>query len=171
VINEDSVDYIRTAQEWHAIPGSLEAIALLGRAGFRVVVVTNQSGIGRGLYTEHALAAIHARMNEEIERAGGRLEGIYYCPHHPRDGCDCRKPRLGLLHRIERDLGWSLAGAPFVGDKLSDVDAAEAAGARPMLVRTGDGERTLGLLGPRRVEVYPDLYRAALRIVSEAGAT
>ncbi|HEY8521045.1 MAG TPA: D-glycero-beta-D-manno-heptose 1,7-bisphosphate 7-phosphatase [Gammaproteobacteria bacterium] len=164
VINEDSDDFIRSVEDWRPIPGSLEGIALLHRAGVRVVVVTNQSGVARGLYTEEVLAAIHARMIAEVEAAGGALAGIYYCPHHPDDGCECRKPKPGLLRRAERELGLPVAGAPFVGDRLTDVEAARAVGARPMLVRTGYGARVATALAPD-VEVYADLRAAVAAIL------
>lgn len=164
VINEDSEHFIRSVDEWRPIPGSLEGIALLHRAGVRVAVVTNQSGVGRGLYGEDALAAIHARMIAEVEAAGGALAGIYYCPHRPDEGCECRKPKPGLLRRLERELGLPVAGAPFIGDRLTDVEAARAVGARPVLVRTGVGAQTALALAPE-VEVYADLRAAARAIL------
>lgn len=169
VINRDSGEFIKSVAEWHAIPGSLDAIARLNAAGFRVAVVTNQSGVARGLFTEDTLLAIHRHMSAAVELAGGRLAGIYYCPHHPEDGCECRKPRTGLLRRLEQDLGCSLAGAAFVGDRLSDVLAAEAVGARPILVRTGTGAATERMLRGRSVEVFADLDAAARALVAEAG--
>lgn len=167
VINEDSDDYIKTPDEWRPIPGSLAAIGALTRAGATVVVVTNQSGVGRGLYDVAMLDAIHARMTAAIAAAGGTLAGIYYCPHVPDEGCDCRKPRPGLLRRIERELGCSLAGAPFIGDKLSDVEAADAIGARPLLVRTGYGAATERALADRSIEVFDDLESAVRTILAE----
>jgi D-glycero-D-manno-heptose 1,7-bisphosphate phosphatase len=167
VINEDSGEFIKTVGEWRPIPGSLEAIAALTRGGYRVAVVTNQSGVGRGLFDEGALAAIHRRMDEAVRSAGGALAGIYYCPHHPDAGCDCRKPKTALLRRLERDLDCSLAGLPFVGDRFSDLDAAAAVGARPMLVRTGTGAATERALGARSVEVFDDLSAAARAILAE----
>jgi D-glycero-D-manno-heptose 1,7-bisphosphate phosphatase len=166
VINEDSGEFIKSVPEWHPIPGSLEAIAALSRAGYRIVVVTNQSGIGRGLLTERALADIHARMSAAVRDAGGALAGIYHCPHHPDAGCDCRKPKTGLLQRVESDFGCSLAGVPFVGDRFSDLDAARAVGARAILVRTGTGAATEAALGERAVEVFDDLAAAARAILA-----
>lgn len=171
VINEDSGEFIKSVAEWRPLAGSLEAIALLTRAGWRVAVVTNQSGIARGLLDETALAAIHARMHARVRAAGGELAGIYYCPHLPDAGCDCRKPRPGLLHRLESELGLPLRGAPFVGDRLSDLEAAEGVGARPILVRTGTGATTEGLLGERGVPVFDDLWAAARAIVTDGVAT
>lgn len=167
VINEDSVEFIKSVAEWRPIPGSLEAIAALTRAGYRIVVITNQSGIARGLLTESALHDIHDRMRSAVRAAGGALAGIYYCPHHPDDGCDCRKPRTGLLRRAERDLGVALAGVPFIGDRASDVEAAEAVGARPILVRTGSGAGTERALASGRAEVFDDLGAAARALLAE----
>jgi D-glycero-D-manno-heptose 1,7-bisphosphate phosphatase len=162
VINEDSDEFIKSVEEWRPIEGSLEAIADLHRAARRVAVVTNQSGIGRGLYDEQTLAAIHRHMRERVRAAGGELAGIYYCPHLPEDGCDCRKPGPGMFHALERELGVSVRGAPYIGDRLCDVAAAEAVGARPILVRTGTGAVTEALLTARNVPVFDDL-RAAVR--------
>jgi D-glycero-D-manno-heptose 1,7-bisphosphate phosphatase len=167
VINEDSDDFIKSVAEWRPIPGSLEAIARLHRAGWRVAVVTNQSGIGRGLYDELTLREIHAHMRESVRAAGGELAGVYHCPHLPGAGCDCRKPRPGLFRALERELGVSVAGAPYIGDRLSDVEAAEAVGARPMLVRTGTGAATESRLGGRRVPVFDDLAAAARSLLAE----
>jgi D-glycero-D-manno-heptose 1,7-bisphosphate phosphatase len=162
VINEDSDDFIKSVAEWRPIEGSLEAIADLHRAGRRIAIVTNQSGVGRGLFDEQTLAAIHHHMRERVRAAGGELSGIFYCPHLPEDGCDCRKPRPGMFRALERELGVSVIGAPYIGDRLSDIEAAQAVGARPMLVRTGTGAMTEALLAERNVAVFDDL-RAAVR--------
>jgi D-glycero-D-manno-heptose 1,7-bisphosphate phosphatase len=171
VINVDSDDYIKSPDEWRPLPGSLEAIARLNAHGFEIVVVSNQSGIGRGLFSEATLAAIHSKMRAAIERAGGALLGIYYCPHRPDEGCRCRKPAPGLLERIEIDFGCSLENTPFIGDKRSDVEAALAVGARPILVgsgqRSGPGETGGRTAAGRVVEVYADLAEAAARLVAE----
>jgi D-glycero-D-manno-heptose 1,7-bisphosphate phosphatase len=167
VINEDSGEFIKSVVEWRPIPGSLEAIAALTRAGYRVAVVTNQSGVGRGLLTEQMLGLIHARMGAAVRDAGGQLAGVYYCPHHPDASCDCRKPKTALLRRLEQDLGVSLEGVPFVGDRLSDVGAADAVGARAMLVRTGTGAATVRALVARHIEVFDDLAAAARAILAE----
>jgi len=162
VINRDSPDYIRSPAEWIPLPGALEAIARLGRAGYTVVVASNQSGLGRGLFSRETLEAIHARMNEAIEAAGGRLAGIYYCPHRPEDGCACRKPLPGLLLQIEAAFGCRLTGQPVVGDSERDLRAAQAVNARPILVRTGNGRQTEARLqGWRHLEVYDDLAAVA----------
>ncbi len=167
VINEDSGDFIKSVAEWRPIPGSLEAIAALHRAGWRVVVVTNQSGIGRGLYDEAALASIHRHMLAQVRAAGGDLAGVYYCPHLPEDDCECRKPRPGMFRALERELDVSVSGAPYIGDRLSDIEAAEGIGARPMLVRTGTGAATEQLLGAHVVPVFDDLAAAARSLLDE----
>lgn len=167
VINEDSGEFIKSVAEWRPIEGSLEAIAQLHRGGWLVAVVTNQSGVGRGLYDEDTLAAIHEHMRERVRAAGGELAGIYYCPHLPDAGCDCRKPRPGLFRALERELALSVRGAPYIGDRLSDVHAAEAVGARPMLVRTGTGAATESLLERSDVPVFDDLWAAARALLDE----
>ena len=168
VINEDSGEFIKSVAEWRPIAGSLEAIASLHRAGWQVAVVTNQSGVGRGLYDEATLAKIHEHMRERVRAAGGELAGVYYCPHLPDAGCDCRKPKPGMFRALERELRVSVVGAPYIGDRISDVEAAEGVGARPMLVRTGTGAATVALLGARRVPVFDDLAAAARSLLAEA---
>jgi D-glycero-D-manno-heptose 1,7-bisphosphate phosphatase len=168
VINHDSGDFIKSVGEWQPIEGSLEAIAALAGAGIRVAVNTNQSGIGRGLYDEATLAGIHAHMRAAVRSAGGDLAGIYYCPHVPEDDCECRKPRPGMFRQLERELGCSVAGSVFIGDRLSDIEAADAVGARAVLVRTGTGALTEHTLGERRIEVFDDLRAAVHALLSEA---
>ena len=137
VLNFDSADYVRTLADWRPVPGSAEAVARLSHAGCRVVVVTNQSGVGRGLIRPEDLDALHRRLAEDVAACGGRIEAILHCPHRPEDGCDCRKPRTGLVRAAERRLGTRARGALFVGDRVSDVETALAVGARPVLVETG----------------------------------
>lgn len=171
VINRDSRDFIRSPAEWLPLPGSLEAIAALTRAGFDVVVASNQSGVGRGLFTAATLAAIHDRMRQAVEAAGGRIAGLYWCPHRPDEDCACRKPRPGLLRQIEAEYGLSLAGVPAVGDSRRDLEAAWQVGARAILVRTGNGPDTeRGLAPGEPVEVFPDLAAVAAALVREVGA-
>jgi D-glycero-D-manno-heptose 1,7-bisphosphate phosphatase len=169
VINEDSDDYIKSLDEWKPIPGSIEAIAALSRAGFSVVVATNQSGIGRGLFELEALEAMHQRLDELVEACDGRLAGIFYCPHHPDDDCDCRKPKTGLIDAIEAELGESALGAWFIGDSVSDLEAAEAKGCEPVLVLTGKGRRSRAGIGAgshwQGVRIYPDLAAAAAALI------
>lgn len=173
VINEDSDAYIKSLAEWHPIPGSIEAIARLSRAGFTVAVATNQSGLARGLFDLDDLEAIHARLNELVEAEGGRLAGIFYCPHHPDDGCDCRKPRAGLLDAIARELGLPLAGAWFIGDSRRDLEAARARACEPVLVLTGKGERTQAQLAADHdwtsLRVFSDLAAAAEALLEQEG--
>jgi len=161
VINEDSNEFVKSVAEWRPIKGSLEAIAALHRGGWRVAVVTNQSGVGRGLYDEATLAKIHEHMRERARAAGGEIAGVYYCPHLPDDGCDCRKPKPGLFRALERELRVSVIGAPYIGDRLSDIEAALGVGAQPILVRTGTGAATEALLAGRDVPVFDDLAAAA----------
>lgn len=156
VINFDSPDYIKSVAEWRPIPGSLEAIARLSAAGASVFVATNQAGIARGKLSSDALADIHAEMIGRLEAVGGSLAGIEFCPHHPDDDCQCRKPAPGMLERIGERSGLPIAGEPFVGDSLKDIEAAEAAGCRPVLVLTGNGETTWHQRSDL-VDVYPDL--------------
>jgi D-glycero-D-manno-heptose 1,7-bisphosphate phosphatase len=170
VINEDSDNYIKSPAEWVPIPGSLEAIARLNHYGYKIAVATNQSGIARGLYTIDDLNAIHQKMRTLLDRVGGHFEGIFFCPHGPDEGCDCRKPRTGLLHQIARRLGTSLTDIPVIGDSKRDLDSATQVGAIPVLVRTGKGERMLKkhpeLL--KTTAVYPDLAAAADAIITLA---
>lgn len=142
VINEDSDDYIKSVSEWQPVPGSIEAIARLTQAGSRVYVASNQSGVGRGLMDFDALFAIHDRMLRVCAELGGRIEGIAFAPEHPDHASTMRKPSPGMLQDIARRLQVQLAGVPFVGDTITDIEAARAAGAIPILVRSGKGRRT-----------------------------
>ena len=171
VINYDSDAYVKSPEEWLPIPGGLEAIARLYKAGFTLVVATNQSGVARGLFDLTMLEAIHAKMSASIEAAGGKLAGIFVCPHAPWDNCDCRKPKPGLLRQIAERFHTSLRGVPVIGDSLRDIEAAESVAARPLLVRSGHGEKTLESLGNRRrVEVFTDLAAAANDLIRDAKA-
>lgn len=169
VINRDSPDFICSPDDFVPLPGSIEAIGELARAGFAVVVASNQSGVGRGLFSAGTLAAIHARMTAAIEAGGGHLDGIYCCPHRPEDDCSCRKPRPGLLRQIGSDFGVPLAGLPVIGDSWRDLEAAWAVGARAILVRTGNGasaEARLLTGAGAGAEVYADLAAAARALVA-----
>jgi len=168
VINEDSREFIKTPEEWRALPGSVEAIAELTAGGFTVAVATNQSGLARGLLDETTLAAIHRKMISAVTAAGGRIDAIHYCPHGPGDNCDCRKPRAGLLREIAARYDVDLHGVPAIGDSERDLEAARAVGARPLLVLTGRGRATLrALQGRRDLEVYDDLRAAARQLLTE----
>ena len=136
-INEDRDDFVKSAEEWVPLPGALEAIARLNHAGWHTVIATNQSGLARGLFRMAGLNGIHARMNRELAALGGRIDAIFFCPHGPDDGCDCRKPLPGLFTRIAERYGIELQKIPAVGDSLRDLQASAAAGALPHLVRTG----------------------------------
>lgn len=142
VINEDSDAFIKTADEWLPLPGSIEAIAALSKAGYTVAVASNQSGLARGLFDEEALGGIHLKLHALVEAVGGRVDRIVWCPHGPDDGCDCRKPKSGLFEQLRAHYGIDFAGVPAIGDSLRDLEAAAAAGARPILVRTGNGRDT-----------------------------
>ena len=167
VINEDSPHYIKSPAEWIPIPGSLDAIARLKHAGFTVAVATNQSGIARGLFDLAALDAMHAKLDGLLAERGCALDMIAYCPHGPDDGCDCRKPRLGLYRTIGEKLKKPLAGAVIVGDSLRDIEAARTVGATPVLVLTGKGRRTFETTDlPDGTAVYDDLAAAADDIIS-----
>jgi len=169
VINEDSDAFVKSPEEWHPIPGSLEAIARLNGAGYQVVVVTNQSGLARGLFDTRTLMRIHEKMERVLAVVGGRVNAVLFCPHGPDDDCDCRKPRPGLLEEAGRRLGTELTDVPAIGDSLRDLQAARAVGARPMLVRTGKGERTLAGGDPDLggVPVYRDLAAAVDALLAE----
>ncbi len=169
VINKESDAYIKSPAEWLPLPGSLEAIARLTKAGFTVVVASNQSGIGRGLFSAKTLEDIHELMKAEVAKHGGKIDSIFYCPHKPEDNCDCRKPKPGLFHRIMSYYVVPLKGVPAVGDTLRDLQAAQAVGARPILVRTGRGEDTLKALGDKAkgLEVYPNLGSVVTQLLGE----
>ena len=143
VINYDSDDYIKTVDEWIPLPGSMEAIGKLTKAGYKIAVATNQSGISRGYFNVETLSAMHDKMIKLAAEHGGKFDFIAYCPHGPDDGCDCRKPLPGLIHQIETALGLSAKDYYMVGDSLRDLEAGVAAGMKSVLVKTGKGERTL----------------------------
>lgn len=166
VINIDSDDYIKSAEEWHPIPGSLEAIALFNKNNYKVIVITNQSGLGRELYNEEALAKIHQKMNRLAKEKGGEIDAIYYCPHIPDDNCSCRKPSPGLLKRFSSEKNRSLKDLFFIGDKLADLQAAKAAGAKFILVKTGKGEKTLINNPEISSPIFENLYDAAKFIIT-----
>lgn len=151
VINHDSDAYIKSPSEWRPLPGSLEAIARLCKAGYRVVVATNQSGVARGLYDLATLAAIHAKMQQAVHTAGGRLDAIFFCPHGPDAGCQCRKPQPGLFLEIIARFKAAPSEIHAIGDQLRDLQAAHAAGCRPVLVLTGKGQSTM-----KRGDLPPD---------------
>lgn len=146
VINEDSDDYIKSPQEFIPIEGSLEAISRLNRAGYKVVVATNQSGLARGYFTEETLQQMHEKLASLLTKEGGKIDKIYLCPHSPDDNCDCRKPKPGLLKQILDENPVNPAEVVLIGDSLKDLQVAQAVNMIPMLVRTGKGERTVASL-------------------------
>jgi len=142
VINQDSDAFVKSPEEWIALPGSLEAIARLSQAGWRVVIASNQSGLARGLFSMETLNAIHAKMRSELAQLGGHIDAIFICPHGPDDGCDCRKPRAGMLLDIAQRFDVDLKSVPAVGDSARDLLAASTVGCIPWLVLTGNGRKT-----------------------------
>ena len=162
VINYDSDGYIKDPDEWRPIPGSLDAIARLTQDGWRVVVATNQSGVGRGLFDMATLNAIHAKMHKSVNQAGGRIEAVFYCPDTAESQSSCRKPNPGMFLAIAERFNIALEGAPAVGDSLRDLQAAAAVKAQPILVLTGKGKKTRaeGKL-PEGTAVHPDLAAVA----------
>lgn len=161
VINKDSARFIKSPAEWIPLPGSLEAIARANRLGFTVVVISNQSGLARGLFDIGVLNKIHTRMHGELARFGGHIEAVFFCPHSPDDDCSCRKPRPGLLLDLGRRLNTDLKTSTFIGDRESDMVAAEAVGARRILVKRGRGAETADRLdGGSDITIRDDLADA-----------
>ncbi|MDH5484498.1 MAG: D-glycero-beta-D-manno-heptose 1,7-bisphosphate 7-phosphatase [Gammaproteobacteria bacterium] len=155
VINQDSDDYIKTVDEWQPITGSLQAMGRLSQAGYTLVVATNQSGIARGYFDLETLHAMHKKMDEMLEQFGGKVDAVFYCPHGPKDNCQCRKPAPGLFHDISSRYQVPLANVVAIGDSLRDIQAAREAGARPILVKTGKGERSLQTAGNDELDDVP----------------
>ena len=161
VINYDSDAFIKTPDEWKPIPGSLEAIAHLTQAGYRVVIATNQFGIGHGLLDMTAFNTINDKMCKAVNQAGGRIDAMFFCPHTHTDQCSCRKPATGMFEEIARRFSLDLKGAPTIGDSLRDLQAAAAVGAVPILVLTGKGKETRAAGGlPKNTQIFPDLAQA-----------
>ena len=157
ILNEFREGHVTAPEEWIPVPGALEAVARINHAGWHTVVATNQSGIGRGMIDMSAVNAVHARMHQLLQAQGGRIDAVFFCPHTPEDGCDCRKPLPGMLLDIGRRYGISLQGVAMVGDTLRDLQAAQAAGCEPHLVLSG---RARGL--------QPDALQAILAQVPQA---
>ncbi len=169
VINRDSKHFVKSAAEWIPLPGSIQAIAELSRADFTVAIASNQSGLARGLFERRSLDAMHRKLRKLVNAEGGHVDRIVVCPHGPDDGCDCRKPAPGLLRRLGRYYHTDLAGVPVIGDSLRDIRAAVSAGARPVLVRTGNGREAEAALDRElaATEVYDDLAAAANALLAE----
>ena len=168
VINHDSPSYIKTPDEWRPIARSLDAIAWLTQADYHVVVATNQSGVGQGIFDMATLNSIHDKMHKAVTQAGGRIDAVFFCPHTTNDGCGCRKPKAGMLEEIARRFNTRLHGVPFIGDGLRDLQAATAAGAQPVLVLTGKGKETQREGGmPAGTRVFTDLAEAVKSLLKE----
>ena len=165
VINHDSDAYIKSVEEWLPIEGSIEAIAQLSKAGWTVAVASNQSGIARGYYDLAVLDAMHARLRALVAGQGGEVGLIVYCPHGPDEGCDCRKPKPGMLKTIAAHYDVALAGVWFVGDSLGDLEAAKAVDCQPVLVKTGKGQKTLGKTLPAGTLIFDDLAAIAAELI------
>jgi D-glycero-D-manno-heptose 1,7-bisphosphate phosphatase len=166
VINHDSDDFIKSPDEWQPIDGSLESIALLNRHGYKVIVISNQSGIARGLFDEEMLASIHDKMHRLLADKDGEIEAIYYCPHSPENNCNCRKPKPGLLNQFALEKNVDLTEVYFVGDTMRDIDAALSTGAIPLLVQTGKGQQTVCAHPDLNIPIFENLYEAAKFIIS-----
>ena len=160
-INEECAEFVETPEAWKPLPGALEAIARLNHAGWHVVVASNQSGLGRGLFDAALLNAVQAKMHRMLAAVGGRIDAVFFCPHAPDEGCQCRKPRPGLFEQIGERYGVDLSGMPAVGDMEEDLLAGLAAGCEPHLLLTGRGAayrgRTLPEFFPPTTIVHEDL--------------
>lgn len=167
VINFDSDQFIKSPEEWKPIPGSLEAIARLNEAGWRVVVASNQSGVGRGLFDMDTLNAINEKMTKALAQVGGRLDAIFFCPHPADSTCECRKPKPGMFIQIAERFNADLTGMPVVGDSLRDLQAGVAVGCKPYLVLTGKGVKTQADPAlPEGTEIHPDLAAVVAQLTA-----
>ena len=163
VINYDSPNYIKTPDEWEAIPGSIDAIANLTQAGFKIVICSNQSGIGRGLFTMQDLNDIHQKMHRLVDQAGGKIAAIFICPHTPENNCECRKPKskmiIDICARFNVD---DISHVAFIGDSMRDLEAISTVGGIPVLVKTGNGKKTLNQKNmPENTLVFESLADAS----------
>lgn len=167
VINFDSDQFIKKPEEWKPIPGSLEAIARLNESGWRVIVASNQSGVGRGLFDMDTLNAINEKMTKALGQAGGRLDAIFFCPHTADSTCDCRKPKPGMFLQIAERFNAEMKGVPVVGDSLRDLQAGVAVGCRPYLVLTGKGSKTKSDPDlPEGTQIFPDLAAVVAQLTA-----
>lgn len=167
VINEESDAYIKSGEEWNPIPGSIDGITRLTQAGFRIAIVTNQSGLARGLFDLAALNEIHNKLRECLSIAGGQVDMILFCPHGPWDHCGCRKPEPGLFLKLAERLGFQLKNMPYVCDSITDVEVALRVGMEPILVRTGKGERIVTEFPEKLtgIKVFANLREAADNLI------
>lgn len=172
VINQDSDAFIKSPDEWQALPGSMHAIARLNQAGYTVVVATNQSGVARKLFDMATLNAIHQKMHASVQQVGGEIDAVFFCPHIADDSCDCRKPKPGMLAEIARRYDVNLKGVPCVGDSLRDLQSGFLMGCAPYLVLTGKGKQTLEKGGlPPGTQIYPDLAAMVEALLSSHAET
>ncbi len=168
VINQDSDDYIKSVAEWLPLPGAVEAIAALSKAGWTIAVATNQSGLARGYFDLATLEAMHAELQRLVGELGGRVDAIHYCPHGPDDDCSCRKPLPGMIEAIGHQFNADLRGVWLVGDSLRDLEAGLAVGCQPVLVKTGKGERSLAKPLPAGTLVFDDLAAVARHLLQNS---
>lgn len=170
VINVDSEAYIKHISEWKPIPGSLEAIAKLSQAGYKIAIATNQSGVNRGLFGIQELDEMHQMLQNSVRELGGCIDGIFFCPHQPTDECECRKPGTGLFKLIANFFQVSLRGVPAIGDAWRDIESALEMNCRPILVRTGKGEGTLQVHQEqlKKIPIYTDLAEAARDLIKNS---
>ena len=169
VVNYDSDQFIKSPDEWRPIPGSLDAIARLNQAGFKVVLATNQSGVGRGLFDMAMLNTIHDKMNKVLAQAGARIDALFFCPHAAESDCGCRKPKPGMFQEIGERFNISLAGVPCIGDSLRDLQAAAEVGGQPILVLTGKGRLTQEKGGlPENTLIFSDLSEAVRHVIQKS---
>ena len=166
VINEDSDDYIKSPDEWIPIAGSLEALGKLSQNGFKVIIITNQSGIGRKIFSIEMLNAIHKKMSINLAQYGGVIDGIFFCPCAPEENCNCRKPKSGLYNEVSDRLQISLENVFCVGDKITDIQAAQNARAKPILVKTGKENDDSDNI-PKNIPIYDDLLSFVNKIITE----
>lgn len=167
VINFESIDYIKSPEEWIPIPGSIEAIALLSKAKYSMVICTNQSGVSRGLFSLQMLERIHQKMLLLITQAGGKIERIYFCPHRPNENCACRKPKIKMFEDIQRDFNIPFSEMIYVGDSERDFEVAQKIGCQFFLVRTGNGEATLKKLSAKKnIVAFDDLLAVVMSLLN-----
>ena len=164
-INVHREDFVKSEVEWTPLPGALEAVARLNHAGWLVAIASNQSGLGRGLFDMASLNAMHAKMHKMLAAVGGRVDAVFFCPHAPDEGCNCRKPKPGMLKIIAEHYNVSLTHLWFVGDSLGDLEAAKAVDSQPVLVKTGKGEKTLAKILPVGTLIFDDLAAIAAELI------
>lgn len=167
IINEDSPSYIKSPEEWHTVPGSMEAIAKLNRHGYKVVVATNQSGIARGYFTWETLNGLHQKMLAEVKAAGGQIDEIFICPHAPSDNCECRKPKSGLLLQAAKKFKITPQEILMIGDAMRDILAAINCGAKAIFIKTKNKENDLLLAKKAKIPIYENLAEAVDDILKD----